>query len=148
MLDAYRELVDLLAQTPSQLKGAAERAGAPPGEEWSAARVLAHMAAAEQLWLDRLNTMLRQRDALLAPAGEKIAALQARLMEQGVDENLAEFNRLRGETISLMMGLSLTDWEKTATHPTRGAMSIEQLVEGMVDHDGEHLAQLQALAGA
>lgn len=148
MLDSYRELIDLLVATPTQLKDAAEHAGAAPAGEWNAAQVLAHMASTEQLWFDRLNVMLRERDALIGPPSGKVVELQTRLMERNVDENLAEFNRLRGETISLMMGLSLTDWGKTATHATRGAMSIADLVEGMVDHDAEHLAQLQSLGEA
>jgi uncharacterized damage-inducible protein DinB len=147
MLDTYRELLDLLAATPTQLKDAAQQAGAPPAGEWSAAQVLAHMAATEQLWLDMLNAMLHERDALLGAAGQQIEETQARLMAQNVDENLAAYNALRGETISLMMGLSLTDWTKTATHDTLGEMRIDEVVENMVDHDSEHLAQLQALAG-
>jgi hypothetical protein len=147
MLDTYRELLDMLAATPTQIKDAAAQAGAPPAGEWDAAQVLAHMAAAEQLWLERLNAMLRERDALLGAPSQAVADTQARLMGQSVAENLAAFNTLRGETISLMMGLSLTDWTKTATHHTRGELRIDELVEDMVDHDGEHLAQLQALAG-
>jgi uncharacterized damage-inducible protein DinB len=147
MLDTYRELLDMLAATPTQLKDAAQQAGEPPAGEWSAAQVLAHMTATEQLWLERLNAMLRQRDALLGPPSRDVTDTQARLMGQTVNENLAAYNALRGETISMMMGLSLTDWTKTATHHSRGEMRIDELVEDMVDHDSEHLAQLQALAG-
>ena len=147
MLDTYRELLDMLAATPTQLKDAANQAGAPPADEWDAAQVLAHLAASEQFWLERLNAMLRERDALLGPPGQAVNDTQTRLMAQNVAENLAAFNALRGETISMMMGLSLTDWTKTATHRTRGEMRIDELVEDMVDHDGEHLAQLHALAG-
>jgi uncharacterized damage-inducible protein DinB len=147
MLDTYRELLDMLAATPTQLKDAAQQAGDPPAGEWSAAQVLAHMAATEQFWLELLNAMLRERDALLGPPSQLVADTEARLMGQTVAENLAAYNALRGETISLMMGLSLTDWTKTATHHTRGELRIDELVENMVDHDSEHLAQLQALAG-
>jgi uncharacterized damage-inducible protein DinB len=147
MLDTYRELLDLLAATPTQLKDAAQQAGEPPAGEWSAAQVLAHMAATEQYWLELLNAMLRERDALLGPPSQAVDDTQARLMAQNVDENLAAYNALRGETISLMMGLSLTDWTKAGTHRSSGELRIDQVVEYMVDHDSEHLAQLQALAG-
>jgi len=76
MLDTYRELLDLLAATPTQLKDAAAQAGAPPAGEGSAAQVLAHMAASEQLWLDMLNAMLRERDALLGSSGQHIEEMQ------------------------------------------------------------------------
>jgi uncharacterized damage-inducible protein DinB len=147
MLDTYRELLDMLAATPTQLKDAAQQAGDPPADEWSAAQVLAHMAATEQYWLELLNAMLRERDALLGPPSQAVADTEARLMAQNVAENLAAYNTLRGETISLMMGLSLTDWTKTGTHQSSGELRIDQVVEYMVDHDSEHLAQLQSLAG-
>jgi hypothetical protein len=146
MLDTYRELLDLLVQTPSQLKDAAQRAGEPQEGEWGAAQVLGHLAAAEKVWLARLNSILQQKDALLkrGPTPE-IRAYGEERMRDSVDENLDAFNALRGETISLMMGLSLTDWGKTGTHETRGEITIEDVVESMVDHDAEHLDQLKAL---
>jgi hypothetical protein len=105
------------------------------------------MASTEQYWLELLNAMLRVRDALLGPPSQAVADTEARLRAQNVAENLAAYNTLRGETISLMMGLSLTDWTKTGTHQSSGELRIDQVVEYMVDHDSEHLAQLQSLAG-
>lgn len=147
MLDSYRELLDLLAATPTKLKAAAEAAGEPAAGEWSAAQVLAHMAAAEKMWLQRLDAIMNQPNALLRPGPTaELAAYQERLMSGTVASNLSEFNTLRGEVVSLLMGLSLRDWERSATHETRGELAIADVVEGIVDHDSEHLGQLEALA--
>lgn len=146
MLDTYRENVDLLVSIPNALKEAAEAAGAPPEGEWSAAQVLAHLAAAEQIWLDRLNLLLHQRDPLIKPPGPAFVELQERLMSGDLQTNLEEFNARRGETISLLMGLSLNDWSRSGIHETRGAMSIEDVVEHIIEHDSEHLEQIRALA--
>ncbi len=146
MLDTYREMIDLLVATPNALREATDNAKEPPPGEWDAAQVLAHMAAAEQLWLDRLNVMVHQRDALLKSGGAAFFELQERLMPGDAESNLAEFNNRRGETISLMMGLSLNDWSRTAIHESLGEMSVEDVVEGIIDHDNEHVAQLRALA--
>lgn len=146
MLETYRENVDLLVATPNALKVAVAQAGDPPEGEWSAAQVLAHMAATEQLWLDRLNLLLHQRDPLIKAPGKEYTALHDRLMSGDAEANLAEFNTRRGETISLMMGLSLNDWSRTGVHETRGVQSIEDVVEHVIDHDDEHLKQIQALA--
>jgi len=147
MLDTYRELVDLLVQTPTQLKEAAERAGPPPDGEWGAAQVLAHLASSEKFWLARLNTIMHQRNGLLhSRPSPEIRAYGEALMSGSVGANLEAFNQLRGETISLMMGLSLNDWARTGTHETRGEITVEAVVENMVDHDAEHLDQLKALA--
>ena len=144
-LDSYRELLDLLVATPTKLKDAATAAGDPPSGEWSAAQTLAHMAAAERLWLGRLNGIINQPDALLKQPGDEYKEYQDRLMAGSVDDNLAEFNTARGEVVSLLMGLSLRDWEKTGTHERRGEITIADVVEDMVDHDAEHLGQIEAL---
>ncbi|HUG14143.1 MAG TPA: DinB family protein [Thermomicrobiales bacterium] len=146
MLESYRELLDLLAQAPMKLRAAADAAGDPPAGEWSAAQVMAHMAAAEKLWFDRLNAIMHSPDPVLKPPGGEIAAMQERLMGSSVENNIEEFNSLRGETVSLLMGLSLRDWDKSGIHETRGEMSIADVVEGAIDHDAEHLGQLNALA--
>ncbi len=145
MLDSYRELLDILAQTPTQLRQTAQAAGEPPAGEWSAAQVLAHLAAAERLFFGRLNQLLRERDPLLKRPSEEHFAYQEQLMSGTVEQNLNAFNAVRGEVISLLMGLSLRDWEKTGTHETRGEVTLADLVEHMVDHDAEHIEQLESL---
>ena len=146
MLDSYRELLDIVVQGPTQLKSAAETAGEPPEGEWSAAQVLAHMAATEHLWLERLNLLLRENEPRIRPTGSgKSADVEEQLMGGSVDDNLDAFNTTRGEIVSLLMGLSLRDWERSGTHDTRGEISIADVVESIVDHDAEHIAQLQAL---
>ena len=146
MLDSYRELLDIVVQGPTQLKSAAETAGEPPEGEWSAAQVLAHMAAAEHLWLERLNLLLREKEPRIRPGGSgKTAEVQEQLMDGTVANNLDAFNTTRGEIVSLLMGLSLRDWERTGIHDTTGEISIADVVESIVDHDAEHIAQLEAL---
>nr|ALS90417.1 DinB superfamily [uncultured bacterium] len=146
VLDTYRELLDLLVRTPTRLRETAQAAGDAPEGEWSAAQVLAHMAATERLWLGRVSLLISERDPLLRPPSAELAAQQESMMTGSVDDNLAAFNSARGETVSLLMGLSLIDWDRSGTHPTRGALSIADVVEDIVDHDAEHLEQLEALA--
>jgi uncharacterized damage-inducible protein DinB len=147
MLDSYRELLDMVVQGPARLRTAAEAAGDPPAGEWSAAQVLAHMAAAEHLWLERVNRMIRETNAHIRPGrNEKVSQIQAELMRGNVEGNLEAFNAARGEMVSLLMGLSLRDWERTATHETRGEVTIADIVDGIIDHDNEHIEQIERLA--
>jgi hypothetical protein len=147
MLDSYRELLDIVVQTPSQLKAAAETAGAPPEGEWGAAEVLAHMAAIDNLWAERLGQLLHEKEPRTRPGGSgKAAQVQEQLMGGTVADNLDAFNTARGEIVSLLMGLSLRDWERIGHHDSAGEISIADVVETIVDHDADHIAQLQALS--
>lgn len=146
MLDEYRELIDFLAQTPTQLKDSATGAGDPPDGEWNAAQVIGHLAACEFYFVERLNRLLRENSPHLRSFGAKAAERQESMMDASVDENLQAFNELRGESVSMLMSLALNLWDRSGTYESEGTMSIEDVVELMIDHDAEHLAQIQGLA--
>lgn len=143
-LDSYRELLDELASSPPLLKEAAAAAGDPPEGEWGAAEVLAHMADVENLYFERLNTLLHEQNPALRPPtdGGRMEEMRNRSWE----ENLDAFNAIRGDTISLLMGMTLNDWGRSGIHPTRGTITVEDVVEAMIDHDLDHINQLRALA--
>lgn len=147
MLDEYRELIDLLAQTPTRLKDAAASAGDPPAGEWSAAQVLGHLATAEYFFLERINLLLREDNPYLRSFAAAATERQEALMGNDAATNLAAFNELRGETVSTLMSLALNLWTRAGNHETQGTMSVEDVVEMMIDHDAEHIDQIEALAG-
>jgi hypothetical protein len=146
MLDEYRELIDLLAQTPNNLKEAAASAGDPPDGEWTAAQIIGHLAAAEHYFLERINLLLRENEPRLRSFADDATERQQAMMDNDIATNLAAFNDLRGETVSTLMSLALNLWERAGTHDTLGRMAVEDVVEAMIVHDTEHIEQLQSLA--
>lgn len=144
MLEAYRELIDLLAETPTRLKDAAATAGEPPAGEWNAAQVIGHLSITEHFFLERINLIVHENEPRLRnfqkPAAERFEALR----DNDAETNLKAFNALRGETVSTLMSLALGSWERTGMHDTRGEISVEDVVEAMIDHDSEHLDQINA----
>ena len=56
---------------------------------------------------------------------------------------LEAFAMERGETISLLMNLALKQWERTGIHDEYGEMSVEDIAERLIEHDNEHLAQIE-----
>jgi hypothetical protein len=148
MLDEYRELIDLLAQTPSRLKDEAAAAGDPPEGEWNAAQIIGHLASAEFYFVERLNILIQQKDPYLKSFAEAATERQQEMMDNDIATNLAAFNDLRGETVSMLMSLALNLWERAGTHQTEGRMSIEDVVEMMIVHDTEHIEQLQSLSAS
>jgi uncharacterized damage-inducible protein DinB len=145
MLDTYRELLDIVVKAPQQLRAAAEAAQEPAEGEWTAAQVMAHMAIAERMWMSWLNPLVREREPVLS-FPKDYDRWEAELMPGSLDDNVAAFNSERGETVSVLMGMSLRDWERRGIDSNGHEMSVEQLVEGIIEHDAEHLAQLESLA--
>jgi hypothetical protein len=146
VLDSYRELLDELAATPTQLREMASRAGSPRPGEPDAATILAQLAASEQAYFAQLNTLLNEVNPVLRSSEAAVNARVDELAGQSWQENLDAFNAVRGETISLLMGMTLNDWEKSGGHPESGSISIADLIEQMADHDAEQIRQLKALS--
>lgn len=48
---------------------------------------------------------------------------------------VAEMEAARGDLVSLLINLSLKDWERTAIHPTRGELVLADESEEHVEFD-------------
>ncbi len=143
-LDNYRELIDELASFPVDLRAAVEAAGDPPPGEWDAARIVAHIATGDEFWLARLNLLLNETEPFLPEFGPAADARTSALLENSVEENLASFSDVRGQIVSMLMSMTLGDWDRAGTHELHGQRSITDTVEAIADHDADHLAQLKS----
>ena len=137
MLDTYRDLIEELTGTPAALRRALDAGG---GASAAAAGLIAELRDRDRAVYDRLQTMLRQRDPVLsplpAPAGGATDAEAA----------LEGFNAIRGELVSLLMNLTLRDWERTAIAETGDEVVLADEVERHVDFDEDHRARIEAAA--
>lgn len=145
-LDSYRELIDELATMPLKLQAAAEAAGDPPDGEWGRDEIFAHLAAAEEFYHDRVAKLLNENEPALRSFGDAATKRMEELQGRNWQENYQTFGEMRGQIVSMLMSMTLYDWDRRGLHDTLGTISIEDVVESIIDHDLEHLHQLQALA--
>lgn len=139
-----RRLVDGFAGFPVRLAGAARVAdAAPPVDgEWTTEQVVRHLIAVE------------------------IAVHQARLHDVEVDDApewawaepgpwdgepdldldglLARFAELRAATVARVRALDGDAWRRAGTHATYGLLDVAGLLGLAIDHDAEHLRDLEA----
>jgi hypothetical protein len=139
MLDAYRDLIDELLETPNAIRdtiGARDDGDVPV----EARRLIARLRDRDRAVLSRLQTMTRQD----APYVEVL-----RLEEPAADEPLPELleamETARGDLVSLLINLSLKDWERRAIHETEGEISVSDEVEQHVEFDEDQRRRLQEL---
>src|SRR5688572_17886277 len=135
MLDAYRDLIEELTGTPTALRQALDaRGGGAAGE---AAALVAELRDRDRAVHDRLQTMLRRRDPVLNPFPAATA-----IAETDVEAALAGFNEIRGELVSLLMNLTLRDWERTAIDERGDEQVLADEVERHVEFDEDHRARI------
>ena len=136
MLDNYRDLIDELLGTPSSLR---ELAGTPEALPAGLLPLLAELRDRDTAVLDRVHRMTHESTPLLAPLPAPGEADPA----AGATTLFADFERARGELVSLLMNLTLRDWERAAIDADGSEIVVADEVERHVEYDEEHVARIR-----
>ena len=120
----------------------ADRAPAPG--KWSAREVLCHLADCEIVFAFRLRQALAEDDHVIQPFDQDRWA--ARYDTFDVASALAVFGALRDWNIRLIDGMPPASLERKLSHPERGEMTVQVVVETMAGHDLNHLEQIERIA--
>ena len=59
---------------------------------------------------------------------------------------VATFSAVREWNIALIRSASPADLAKVVTHPERGTMTFQTIIETMAGHDRNHIKQIEAIA--
>ncbi len=138
MLDAYRDLIDELVSTPSEVQGLVRAAGGDP----SAVAAIRALHTREVAIHDRMLLMLKRQGAVLPPLAAAVG--------DGAEDAavaLAGFESARGEVVSLLMNLTLKDWERSAIQDEGHEVTIADEVETHIEHQEEQVDRLRAVGG-
>ena len=144
-----RPLEAILSASPAEFSAVLkaigpENATVPiaPGK-WSPAEIICHLADCEIAFGFRLRQTLAEDNHVVQPFDqEKWAASYPGIPEQ---QALATFAALRSWNLLLIQAALAASAHKAVTHPERGAMTFQTIVETMAGHDLNHLSQLEKL---
>lgn len=150
LADVERRLVEHAdAPVPSGLT----EPDAGADERWEAGQVWAHLAEFPAYWLDQAQRVVALPTNEPVPFGRvrtDAARIEAIQRDRHTDP-VALLERVRGslaEVSDAARSLAPGAWRLRGTHPTRGEMTVLQIVEVfIVEHLEEHADQLDALAG-
>jgi hypothetical protein len=137
MLDAYRDLIDDLLGTPSEIRELVEASdGSASSPETK--RLVAAIRNRDRAVLERVQAITREETPYL-PA--------LRISESADDEDLSvlleAMEVARGDLVSLLINLSLKDWTRGAIDETDGEITLADEVERHVEFDEQLRHQLR-----
>ncbi len=141
MLADYRDLIDELLGTPKLLREHFAAVGQPAAD---ALRLVDELRARDEAVVVRLNTMIRQRDAVLSDLD---LATDEAASESEPQALLSRFDHARGELVSLLMNLTIKDWSAAAIGPDGQETVVSEEVEEHVEFDEEHVARITSPTG-
>ena len=145
-----RDPLEVIAATPRQLESLIETIGliraeqpAGPGK-WSPREILCHLADGETVFAFRLRQALAEDHHVIQPFDQEKWAEQYRAYD--VRGALAVFSAVRNWNVALIRSVVPGALSKPLTHPERGTMTFQVLIETMAGHDVNHLRQMEAIA--
>ena len=146
-----RTPLDVISETPRRLAQLVETIGPQrletpraPGK-WSARDIVAHLADAEIAFAFRLKQTLAEDHHVIQPFDQDLWAKSYPSCDAGLA--LAALSALRAWNIALIRSIKPADMSKPVTHPERGTMTFQTIVETMAGHDRNHLQQMETIAG-
>jgi len=124
-----------------------EKSRLPPAPgKWSAAEIVAHLADCELVFAFRLRQTLAEDSPVIQPFDQdKWAATYPGIPAA---EALAVFSAMRTWNLRLLSTALPAAANRPVTHPERGAMTFQTIVETMAGHDLNHLGQLERIAAS
>ena len=145
-----REARDVVETTALELHRLAGRIGSgrmteprAPGK-WSARDILCHLADCEIVFAYRLRQALAEEHHHIQPFDQDQWAVAYGARD--ANAALATFEAVRGWNVAFLKTVTPAQLARPVTHPERGTMTFQTLVETMGGHDLHHLKQLEEIA--
>lgn len=128
MLDEYQDLIEELLGTPGIVREAGDL-------DDDRLKLVAAMHQRDAVALDRLQRLVRETSPHLKALPDFDSAVGQTDPPADPAALMETFDTTRGDLVSLLMNLTLRDWERTATHDEGGVMSLVEEVERHVEFD-------------
>ena len=152
--DEVQSILSTLASAPgrfaallSRLEDADSVESGSDGE-WSAAQVFSHLRAANAILEPRIYFVLVRDNPPLVGYDDTRWMQVARYGSLPITDSLESFRLHRAELINMLRGIELEEWERTGTHEVRGPMTVLEIARQIIDHEEEHLVQIERSIGA
>lgn len=146
MLDNYQDLIEGLTATPSSLRS---MLGDPVPDDVSdeVRNKLTELCTREKVEVRRVQSVMRERTARLRPI--QYESEMTRLDEQveSPEGMLTTFNNQRSELISLLVNLTLRDWEQKVDHDEKGEISLADEIDEHLTWDENMLEWFEGAVG-
>jgi hypothetical protein len=144
-----RNALEAISATTARLAGIVSMLGPagverkPAPDKWNAREILCHLADTEIVFAFRLRQSLAEPDHIIQPFNQDNWAATYGAFD--IQAALATFAIVRGWNLTLIRSLPAHAFSKELTHPERGRMTFQVLVETMAGHDLNHLRQLETI---
>jgi uncharacterized damage-inducible protein DinB len=141
---------EVIASTAGKLKDVAARLSEeqlnrkPAPDKWSIREIICHLADCEVVFAFRIRQTLAEPHHTIQPFDQDVWAQP--YSAYTTQAAVATFTAVRDWNLVLVRSLSKEALSKPVTHPERGTMTLQTVIETMGGHDNNHLKQIEGIA--
>lgn len=135
---SFHTVIDYAKTYPESL-----RAVKPDEKAFSATEVIYHMLEVENLWQRRLKMLITSTERQFQALDPDTAAKEGNYNSKPFQKGMEDWFEAREETIDLIDEMSESERRIIGIHPKYGEIDTHRIVEIILGHDAQHLAQLQ-----
>lgn len=146
MLDAYRDLIDGLTEESTTLR---EMLGTPVPDDISPelTEALKEIRGREAAMFRRAQSIMRGENVHLREIENEPEVRNASSLEESPEELTQAFVHDRGELVSLLINLTLKDWERKVPHYRLGETTLADEIETHLTWEEDSLRRVESLLG-
>jgi uncharacterized damage-inducible protein DinB len=143
--------LSVIAATPQRLeqliksKSDEKLQANPSPKKWSVRDILCHLADTEVAFAYRLRQTVAEPHHIIQPYDQD--AFATSYTHRSSREALDAFSAIRRWNVLFIHSVVPGSLTKPVTHPERGTMTFQTILETMGGHDLNHLSQITALVG-
>lgn len=115
----------------------------PPGSDWSIRDIVVHLADSEIMGASRLRQTIAEENPTLAGWVEDTWKRRLHYLWRDPEAALALYQLLVYTNGELLQQCDQKTWLRTAIHPERGEVTLEDLLRDRVEHIEEHVEQIK-----
>ena len=151
-MDTIAELIPRLSAIPTRIAQtvagwpAARLHSAPADGAWSAADILAHLRATDDILAFRAFMILARDNPPMLSFDERRWSKVAGYPQADFHTSLEAFRLRRAELVAMLRRAATEDWQRTGAHEERGPLTLLDVIGSVVEHDEEHCEQLEAIS--
>ena len=146
MLDAYRDLIDGLTEESTTLR---KLLGDPVPDDLNpeAVALLKETRGREAAVLRRAQSVMRKENVNLREIESEPEVVNAGDVNDSPEALTDALMHDRGEIVSLLINLTLKDWERVVPHYTRGETTLSEEIEDHLTWEEAALERFRAALG-
>jgi len=147
LLERFRRGPELLAVATTGAAGSELDFKAGEGK-WSVRQIACHLADGEAVACMRIRQLIAENNPTIAPYDEKAWAASLDYEKRKISQALDMFRMLRSGNHELLKDQPAEAFERSGTHPERGAVTLFQTLRRMAEHAESHVKQIQVARAA